>query len=128
MTQPGLILLPQRLAVCRLNACDSIPGWAEGGSFVSMTRTAEELSVVCEETLLPQGVLHQGGWRCLQVVGPLDFALVGVLSGIAAVLAQAGVSIFAISTYDTDYILLQAVDLTVALAALQSAGYSITPV
>jgi uncharacterized protein len=96
---------------------------AEG--FFSVTRTAAELSVVCREPQVPEGVLADSGWRVFQVEGPLDLALIGVLSRLAAPLAAAGVPIFAISTFDTDYLLVKASDLATAATALRQAGIAI---
>ena len=118
-----LSLLPDILAVCRLPAGAVLPAWATAGAFYAVTRTADELSVVCPQQQVPAGVTCQPGWRCLQVAGPLDFALTGVLASLAQPLAEAGVPIFALSTYDTDYLLAPAASLDAALAALRSAGH-----
>lgn len=118
----NLTLLPGRYAVCRLAPDAPVPAWA-AGAFVSVTRTPDELSVVCDEAGVPADVRHLSGWCCLQVQGPLDFALTGVLSGLAAPLAADGVSIFAVSTFDTDYLLVRAAQLDAACAALEAAGY-----
>jgi uncharacterized protein len=117
-----LAVLPGRLAVCRLEADAAPPAWGIGGALWSLTGTAEELSVVCEERRVPEGVRREAGWRALKVAGPLDFALTGVLSAIAAPLAAAGVSIFAVSTFDTDYLLVKDERLADAVAALRAAG------
>ncbi len=113
------------LAVCRLAPRTPIPEWATNGRFFSLTRTPEELSLVCLQASVPEGVLAERGWRCLQVAGPLDFSLTGVLASLASCLAEAKVSIFAISTYDTDYLLVQAEDLETAIRALRAAGHEI---
>lgn len=117
-----ILLLPERLAICRLAGTEPVPEWA-GGSFCSVTRAADELSVVCAESAVPASVPSEGGWRALQVHGPLDFALTGVLASLAVPLAQAGVSIFAISTFDTDYVLVKEESLDRAVNALQLAGH-----
>ena len=119
----GLSILPDRLAVCRLAQSEATPGWATAKGFFSITRTAQELSIVCSEASVPPGVQIESGWRALKVEGPLDFALIGILAGLSSVLAQAGVSLFAISTYDTDYILVKEKDLEKAVEALARAGY-----
>lgn len=118
-----LLLLPDTFAVCRLPTETALPDWATIGAFYAITRTAEELSLVCPQQHVPAGVACQPGWRCLQVAGPLDFSLTGVLASLAQPLAAAGVSIFALSTYDTDYLLVQAAQLQTALAALHNAGH-----
>lgn len=120
-----LFLLPEIFAVCRLPAGAPLPAWAEAGPFFAITRTAAELSIVCAQEHVPVGVLCQPGWRCFQVAGPLDFALTGVLASLAGPLAAAKVSIFALSTYDTDYLLTPAGALEAAVAALRSAGHTV---
>ena len=120
-----LRVLPGRLAVCRLEAGAAPPAWATGGALWSITGSADELSVVCEEGRAPEGVRREAGWRALKVAGPLDFALTGVLSGVAGPLAEAGVSIFAVSTFDTDYVLVKEERLGEAVAALRAAGLAV---
>jgi hypothetical protein len=121
-----LRLLDDTFAVCRLDGNDSIPSWATAGRVFSVTRTPDELSVFCREGAVPDAVRHEGGWRCLQVVGPIPFAEVGVLASLAMPLANAGVSIFALSTFDTDYLLVKQDLLQKALAALRGAGHVIS--
>lgn len=112
-------------AVCRLPAQEPIPSWAVNGSFFSMTRTADELSVVCEDHLVPPGVPCERPWRALAIEGPLPFALTGILLAVAAPLADAGVSIFAVSTYDTDYVLVRDEQFEQAHTALIAHGHTI---
>ena len=126
VVQPAIALLSGRYAVCRLEPDAPVPAWARGG-FVSITRTTEELSVVCDEDSVPQDVRCEPGWRCLKLAGPLDFSLVGVLQSLLSPLADAGISVFAVSTYDTDYVLVRDADLDRALAALRGAGWNIEP-
>ena len=114
-----LQLLPDRLAICRLDAVDESELRAASGLF-SVTRTADELSVVCPAEDAPQSAEVSAGWRALKVHGPLDHNEVGVLASIAAPLADAGVSLFPIATYDTDYVLVKEPDLERALAALDT--------
>jgi hypothetical protein len=95
------------------------------GPFCSVTRTADELSVVCPEGCVPPGVAREGGWRALEVEGPLDFALTGVLLSVAAPLARAAVPIFALSTYDTDYVLVREDRLEDAVRSLAGAGHRV---
>lgn len=119
-----LSLMPGDFAVCRLSAGTSIPSWANGsGQFVALVRTPDELCVVCAQQDVPIGIQAERGWSLMQVRGPLDFSLVGVLASLAIPLAQAGVSIFALSTYDTDYLLVRRVDLGRAAQALARAGH-----
>ncbi len=129
MADPKLTLhvLPERFAICRLHGDDPIPPWALAGVLSSITRTADELSVVCPQRQLPEGVTAEKGWRCLQVAGPLDLSLIGIIATLATTLAQAGVGLFAISTYDTDYLLVKEQNLGLAIAALKQAGHQIHP-
>jgi hypothetical protein len=120
-----LLLLRPAFGIARLGPSDRVPHWAGGGSFVSVTRSVDELSVVCEEAAIPAGVTAERGWRCLRVAGTLDFALTGVLAALATPLAEAGVSIFAVSTFDTDYVLVRAIDLGRALEGLRRAGHTV---
>lgn len=119
-------LLDTTLGVCRLNTDEEIPSWGIKGEFFSVTKTSDELSIVCEEQNIPQHILCERGWRALKVEGPLDFSLVGILSKISNVLAGAGVSIFAVSTYDTDYILVKNKDIDKAVEALIENEYEVT--
>jgi hypothetical protein len=96
-----------------------------GGEFTSITRTADELSVVCSESAVPQGAECETGWRILKIEGPLDFALTGILLSVAKPLADAGVSIFTVSTYDTDYVMVKEQDIDKAMRALTAAGHRV---
>ncbi len=120
-----LILLPDALAVCRLETTASMPDWEALGRFWSVTRTEEEITVVCPEAHVPQGVKRESGWRALKVEGPLEFSLTGVLASLTAPLAREKVSVFAISTYDTDYLLVKEEQLSEAIRALREEGYEI---
>ena len=129
MTSPPrrleLSLLPERFAISRLAADAAIPAWATEGSFFSVTRAGDELSVVCELARVPVGVASQPGWRVLKVHGPFVLTEIGVLSALAAPLAEAKLSLFAISTFDTDYLLVASETLSDAIAALERAGHKI---
>ena len=103
-----LTILPESLAICRLNPDEALPDWLFWrADFVSVSRTAEELSIVCSAGDVPAEVTAERDWRAFKVEGPLDFALTGVLARLAAPLAEAGISLFAVSTYDTDYLLVR---------------------
>lgn len=117
-----LLVLDGLFAVCRLPADAAWPAWPSG-EFVSVTRTADELSVVCREDAVPEGVRREDGWRCLRVAGTLDFSLVGVLAFLLVPLAEAGVSVFALSTFDTDYLLVKAEKLKAAVDVLRRDGH-----
>jgi uncharacterized protein len=123
---PGLVLslMPGGFAVCRLPSSAPFPRWAHRSSgFFALIHTPDELCVVCAEENVPLAVRAERGWCLLQVHGPLDFSLVGVLTSLTLPLAQAGVSIFALSTYDTDYLLVRRADLERAAQALIRAGH-----
>jgi hypothetical protein len=92
-----------------------------------VTRTAEEISIVCPVEHAPEDVFAEKPWRCFKVEGPLDFRLTGVLAALARALAEAGVSIFALATYDTDYLLIKEQDMSRAVLALTEEGHQILP-
>lgn len=122
----NLFLLKGRFAVCRLAPKEQVPAWAfADGPFSSVTRTSGELSIVCKESAVPKGAKHEPGWRILKVEGPLDFALTGVLASMVDPLAKAGVSIFAISTFDTDYLMVKEQMIDRAVKALRAAGHQV---
>jgi hypothetical protein len=120
-----LTALPDLYAVCRLDAAEKIPAWALAGGFCSVTRTGDELSIVCSQEVVPEGVAAVKGLKSLKVEGKLPFTLVGVLSSLTSTLAQAGISIFAVSTYETDYLFIKSSDMEKAVAALRNAGHDI---
>jgi len=120
-----LTLTPDVLAVCRLSADAPIPAWPRGG-FVSITRTPEELSIVCDDEAVPAEVQAERGWRALQLEGPIPFEVTGVAASLAGALAADGISLFLISTYDTDWVLVKEAALERAVAALRRAGYLVT--
>jgi hypothetical protein len=119
-----LTLLPGEFSVWRLAADAPQPAF-EPGSFLSMTRTDDELSIVSLTTDVPSGARTEAGWRCLKVEGPLAFEMTGVLAALSAPLAKAEIPIFVVSTYDTDYLLVKASDLDKACTTLQGEGYVI---
>jgi uncharacterized protein len=114
------------LAVSRLPPDAPLPDWATRGAFHAVTRTPSELSIVCSFDDVPAGVRAEKGWRCFSVAGPIPFEETGVLLSIAAPLAEAGIGIFAISTFDTDYVLVPGARLPAAMRALASAGHRVT--
>jgi uncharacterized protein len=124
MPQLTLRLLPDRLAVCRFDAGDAAPEWAARASgFTSVTRTVDELSVVCSEDAVPAGVKSEAGWSLFKIEGPFAFTQTGILVAAAAPLAEAGIPIFAISTFDTDYILVKREHAARSVEVLESAGH-----
>lgn len=124
--RPGLILLPEKYAICRLPGGAELPNWIGAeGSLTAMVRTKDEVSIVCVEDSIPSTAMSAGGWRAFKVKGPLDFSLVGILSSISSPLADAGVSIFALSTFDTDYFLVREAQLHLAIETLSQAGFMV---
>lgn len=112
-------------AVCKLPPGESLPTWAVAGDLFCVARTADELSVVCRQELVPEGVVNEAGWKCLRVAGAMPFTLVGVLAALTAPVARAGVGVFAFSTFDTDYLLVKAGDMRRVVAALRAAGHTV---
>ena len=121
----ALDVLPGAFAVCRLAADAPVPAWGLAGPFSVVARTADELSVICDEARVPAGVRAAGGWRLLELRGPFAFDEVGVLLRAAAPLAAAGVSIMPVATFDTDYVLVPGARLADAVAALRAAGHAV---
>jgi len=103
-----LSVLPEKLGICHLDKNTPIPSWAlEGASFISIGKTKDELSIICPEDKIPGGVLAEKGWRAFKVQGPLGFVATGIVSSLSTPLAEAGISIMYISTYETDYVLVE---------------------
>ncbi len=115
--------LVETLSVCRFGSDKNIPKWALGGRFFSITKTSAELSIVCETSLVPLEVKAEHDWTAFLVVGTLDFKMTGILASIANPLAQARISIFAVSTFDTDYVLIKNSAWEQAEQALGAAGF-----
>jgi uncharacterized protein len=116
-------LCPEELSVCRLAHTDPIPEWVLSSTIYSITKTGEELSLVCSTSLVPAGVKSEGPWVALQIEGPIPFTLTGVLASVLDPLAKADVSIFCVSTFDTDYVMVKAGDTDRAMSALRDAGH-----
>ena len=126
MTGLDLELLAGNYAVSRLSPEEAAPEWARG-ELLALIWTPDELSVVSTAGSVPALARSESGWRVLRVAGPLDFSLVGILAALTDVLAQAGTAIFALSTFDTDYLLVRELDLEHAVRALESAGHRVAP-
>jgi len=109
MKSPKLTLsiLPEKLGICHLDKKSSIPEWAKEISFSSISRTPDELSIVCPQEKIPGGVLSEKDWRAFKVKGPLGFVLTGIVASLTKPLAEAEISIFYISTYETDYLMVK---------------------
>lgn len=114
-------------AVCRLASDAPVPAWATRGVFTSVTRTADELSIVCPVENVPPEHKPEVPWICFKLEGPFDFLQTGILASFLDPLAESGVPIFAIATYDTDYVLIREEFASAALDALQSAGHELVP-
>jgi hypothetical protein len=119
----NLTILSDTFAICRLSPAEDVPDWAMMGEFVSITHTADELSIVCAEEYVPADVKADRGWRALKVEGPLDLALTGVLASLANPLAEARINLFVVSTFDTDYLLVKGYNLDRACDVLRQAGH-----
>ena len=120
-----LKLLKDKYSVCRLNKNDEIPKWIFDEEFFSITRTEDELSIVCLQDKIKEDIKCEKDWRVLKIEGPLDFSLIGILSKISTLMANNDISIFAISTYDTDYILIKEESINRAIEVLEKSNYSI---
>lgn len=121
-----LHVLGETLAIARLPAEAAVPGWVAGRDFLAVVRTSRELSIVCRDDAVPADHTEvERGFRALAVVGTLDFALPGIVASLAAPLAEMGISIFGMSTYDTDHILVRADRLADATVALTAAGHTV---
>lgn len=118
-------LIKEKYGVCRLNKTELIPEWAKGSEIFSITKTLDELSIVCVQENIPNEIKCEKDWRILKVEGPLDFSLIGILASISTILAEKSISIFAISTYDTDYILVKDKDIDNAIEALLNKRYEV---
>ena len=123
-----LLVLPGELAVVRLPPDAHVPPWAftaAPGALWSMTRTDEELSLVRAAEAVPSDARAERGWRALRIAGTIDFGLTGVLASVLTPLGKAAISIFAVSTFDTDYILVREPALDAAIDALRAAGHEV---
>lgn len=121
----SLTLLPEPIAICHLEAAEPAPMWAMAGSWWSITRTADEWSIVCAESSVPAGVNASRGWRALRLAGPLPLDQTGILASVIGPLAAARVSVFALATFNTDYVLVPGAQLAAAIDALEHAGHSV---
>lgn len=123
----SLRVLDGALAIARLDPDAPLPPWAETGAFRAIVRTPAELSIVCDFAAVPAGVRAEGPWRAIGVIGPIDFAVTGLLAALATPMAAAGVPNFAVSSFDTDTILVRVTDLDRAVAALCFVGFAVDP-
>ena len=119
----SLKLLPDRMAVCRFDPNAAAPDWLDQSRFYSITRTDQELTIVCAQTLVARGTKSETGWRCIKVEGPLDFSEIGIIFSLTRPLAENGVSVFVISTFETDYFMVKEKDLAKTVDVLTAAGH-----
>ena len=119
----ALTTMPETLTICRLAPGADLPAWAMAGPFWSITRTPDELSIVVATGCAPAGIRAEGAWRALKLAGPIPLSAVGILASIAEPLARAGINLFAISTFDTDYILVASDRLEDVRLSLSQAGH-----
>jgi hypothetical protein len=117
-------IVPGFYAVCRLAADAAQPDWVRG-AFTSITRTPDELSIVCNDDAVPAGIKAERGWRAMRIEGPIPFEMVGVAAALISPLAAAGISIFLVSTFDTDYLLVKDEMFTRAIDVLRASGYDV---
>ncbi len=120
-----LTILPGRFAVCRLAPTDDIPAWAMRSAPFTITRTADELSIACAEANVPAGTRCVQGLRALKLEGPMDLSMVGILASLAVPLARADISLFAVSTFDTDYLLVTDQNLEKTVVVLSESGHEV---
>ena len=121
----SLKLLADPMAVCRLDPASAVPDWIDRSAFYSVTRTDQELTIVCAAALVAQGTTSETGWRCLRVEGPLDFSETGIIFSLTQPLAKNNISVFVISTFDTDYFMVKETDLAKTIDVLTVAGHEI---
>lgn len=125
--KPTLTVLPDEVSICRLGPDQAIPDWAHNRVFSAITRTRDELSIVCFADEVPDHLKAERGWRILKMEGPFDLSLIGILAGVANVLKASAISLFVVSTFDTDYVLVRKDKLGDAMAALTTDGYHVNP-
>ena len=121
-----LRLLPETFAICRLEPGAAVPAWLPKSGFTAAIRTSAELSLYCDENAVPRDIRAERGWRGLELAGPFDFSETGVIAAVAAPLAEAGISISVLATYDTDYLFVRGAALESAAEVLQAAGHRVT--
>lgn len=125
MSTLEMIVLDEEYSLCRLEAGSSISEWALESSFYTITKTDDELSVVCESRLVPADVKQDGEWKLLKIAAVLDLSLTGITARFSTALANAGVNLCVIATYDTDYIMVKSAKVSIAIEALAAAGFSV---
>jgi hypothetical protein len=122
-----MVVLSGEYSLCRLPAGSSLPAWVLPSSFYNISHTSEELSVVCESKYVPASILQDGDWKLLKIAAVLDLALTGITAKFSTALANAGVNLCVIATFDTDYIMVKSTKLRIAITALENAGFIFEP-
>ncbi|MHC4696976.1 MAG: ACT domain-containing protein [Planctomycetota bacterium] len=117
-----------QLSICQVAADEDVPRWVGRGTFVSVTRTPDELSIISPSSVVPAGVRRSDGWRALKLLGPFAFSECGVLASVVTPLTESSISVLAICTFDTDYILVQESDLLDAIEVLEHVGHRVSHV
>ena len=123
MNQLPFIVIDGVFSLCRLAPGDAIPSWALPSSFYTISKTSDELSVVCQSLYVPAVVKQDGNWRLLKIASVLNLSLTGITAKFSTALANADINLCVIATYETDYILIKQEKLQTAIAALQNAGF-----
>ena len=121
----SLLVLDPTFAICSLKRDSPLPDWATSSEFFSITRTYDELSIVCPQEKVPAGVDINKNWRCLKVQGPLGFSIAGTMASLSSPMSSEGVSIFVFSSYDTDHIMVKQYELEKAVEVLRKAGHTV---
>lgn len=121
----SLKVLDDDYSICRLKNTDIVPKWADNSKFSSITRTKNELSIVCIQGAVPPDIKCEKDWKVIKIDSVLEFSMVGIISKISDLLAKNDVSIFVISTFDTDYVLVKSNNLSKTITVLSNAGYKI---
>jgi len=122
-----LVILKDKYAIHRFDADTNIPEWIDNSDFYSLTKTADELSIVAKQSdSIAESPVINKDWKILKIQGPLDFSLVGIIAEISRILKEINITIFTISTFDTDYILVKNKDLDIAIDSLKANGHEIT--
>jgi hypothetical protein len=119
-----LATMKETMAICRMEPHEGIPAWVVESPFYAVIRTEDELSLVCPEERVPQEIKSDRGWCCLKIQGPMALSETGVLASLTGPIAEAGISVFVVSTFDTDYLLIKKKNLVRATRVLRQAGHS----
>jgi hypothetical protein len=120
-----LIELDGAYGIGRLGPSEVVPDWVDGPGFVSISRSDEELSVVCRADRIPEDIRHDTGWTCFKFQGPFDFGETGIMLSVIKPLSEEGVGVFVVSTFDTDYLLVKAVSRVRVGELLAEAGHTV---